>query len=255
MALFSDGPIISVLELQNFESSVLGVANTEGIDLQVKITLAQEDIANQLNLFLLQRLPGQGIVGPTRSRSTANDIVVTPPLKQWHAHKALAMIYRDAYNSQLNDRYRAKLTEYEQLAKLSRETYLRTGVAVAADPILRPLPPAITTVAGPGTAASYYLSVTWVNQAGQEGAPSDISQASTEAGELLVLTASNPPGNVVGWNVYLGTTPNALSRQTDEPIAISESWTAGPEVKPGSRPGEGQEPTWFVRDQRVMDRG
>ena len=232
MALFSDGPIVNVLDLQSYESAILSVANIEAIDLGAKITLAQDEIATQLNLFLLQRLPSQTLALPVRRRSTLDEIVVTPPLKQWHAHKALAMTFRDAYNNQLNDRYRAKVTEYEQLAKLSREIYLRTGVALAADPIVKASPPEVATVAGPGAAASYYVAVTWVNRAGQEGAPSDVGQASTEAGELLVVRTVSPPPNVVGWNVYLGAAPEHSAAR---PMNRSRSTSAGPQDQKSDR--------------------
>ena len=55
MALFNDGPLCSLLDLQNAESGILNVASTEGIDLAGKIALAQGTIANELILFLLRR--------------------------------------------------------------------------------------------------------------------------------------------------------------------------------------------------------
>ncbi len=255
MALFSDGPINGAVDLQNYESSILNVASTEGIDLGAKVKLAQEDIANQLTLFLLQRSSIQGYQGPVWRRLTVNDVVVTAPLRQWHAHKTLAMIYRDAYNSQLNDRYQGLLTAYEQLAKTSRETYLRIGVGVVADPIVKPAPPMLSRIAGPGAAATYCLSVTWVNQSGQESAASDVSLISTSDGEQLVVQPTGAPINALGWNLYVGTAPDALGRQNDGPLGINESWTSSVGIRQGNRPSGGQQPTWYFVDNRVMDRG
>ena len=32
-------------------------------------------------------------------------VVVTPPVRLWHTYRTLENVYREAYNSQLNDRY------------------------------------------------------------------------------------------------------------------------------------------------------
>ena len=45
MALFTDGPINLVIDLQNYENAILTVANTEQIDLAGKGALAQGDMA------------------------------------------------------------------------------------------------------------------------------------------------------------------------------------------------------------------
>ena len=55
MALFSDGPISDAGDLQRYENAILNVAATEGIDLGAKIVLAQQDVANDLLLFLFKR--------------------------------------------------------------------------------------------------------------------------------------------------------------------------------------------------------
>ena len=57
MALFMDGPLVSAEDLQKCENSILNLASAENIDLAGKIVLAQGEIANQLLLFLLRRLP------------------------------------------------------------------------------------------------------------------------------------------------------------------------------------------------------
>ena len=62
-------------------------------------------------------------------------MVVTEPMRQWHIHKTLVLIYRDAYNNQLNDRYQGKWAEYEALAKASAQTYFQIGVGLVADPV------------------------------------------------------------------------------------------------------------------------
>ena len=43
--------------------------------------------------------------GQLAAPPSIEQVVVTPPLKLWHIFRTLEMVYRDAYNSQLNDRY------------------------------------------------------------------------------------------------------------------------------------------------------
>ena len=46
---------MTAADLQQYENSILNVASTENIDLAAKLMLAQQDLANELVLFLLRR--------------------------------------------------------------------------------------------------------------------------------------------------------------------------------------------------------
>jgi hypothetical protein len=255
MALFTDGPISSAHDLQEYDSSVLGIANAEGIDVAVKVTLAQQDLGNELMLFLFRRAPFRDYQPNFRRSRGLADVVVTEALHQWHIHETLALVYRDAYYNQLNDRYQGKWNEYEQLAKASSRMYFQLGVGVVADPIpVAPLP-VLSSVPGSGAAATFYVVTTWVNAAGQEGAPSAYSGLSTAAGENLVVTLTGPPPNAVGWNVYVGLSPGTLTRQNDTPVAPGGSWTMTGALSSGAPLTTGQEPAWFIVDHRVIERG
>lgn len=255
MALFTDGPISDAADLQRYENDILGVATTEGIDLGVKIVLAQQDLANQVILFLLRRWPlRQSPFGVRRGREV-NDVVVTGPIRQWHVHKTLALVYRDAYNNQLNDRYQGKWKEYETLAKASENTYFQIGVGLVADPVPKPSSPTLSSGIGPGTGAAYFVAVTWVNATGQEGAPSDFVEFSTSDGQQLVVTAGAPPANVTGWNVYVGGSPSSSTLQNGGPLAANASWTMVSGLNPGTPLPTGQRPSWFVMDHHVIERG
>ena len=97
MALFTDGPASNIEDLTAQDSQLLNVANSEGIDVTVKLALAQEAIGIHL----------EGLLGEGPHRSLRH-VVVTPPLRLWHTYRTLESVYRDAYNSQLNDRYAGK---------------------------------------------------------------------------------------------------------------------------------------------------
>src|SRR5258708_25146659 len=127
MPLFNDGPINNEQDLQNYETAVLNVAGVEEIDLGTKLVLAQDEIGTDLLAFLLRRgtvnaQPGWiGQSSMLRRKIGTGDIVVTPPLKRSHALLTLARVYRDAYNNQLNDRYKGKWQAYEQDAEVAEK--------------------------------------------------------------------------------------------------------------------------------------
>jgi hypothetical protein len=256
MALFTDGPISSAKDLHEYEASVLTDANAEGIDVVAKVALAQQDLANELILFLLRRASLRDYQPDVRRSRGLADVVVTDALRQWHIHKTLAMVYRDAYNNQLNDRYQGKWNEYEELAKGSSRTYFQLGVGVVADPIPRATTPELTSVPGNSAGATFYVVATWVNSTGQEGAPSAYAQLSTLAGEVLAVVLTGiPPQNAVGWNAYVGASPSAVTRQNDNPMGIGTSWIMSGGLISGASLTMGQKPAWFIVDHRVIERG
>ncbi len=259
MALFTDGQLNNAIDLQNYENRILDVASAEGIDVAGKIALAQDEIANELTMYLLKRQPVvelQWLSQPVvRQKVGVSDVVATAPLRQWHAHKTLAFIYRDAYNNQLNDRYQGKWNEYEQLAKTSSQNYFRIGVGLVAGPIPKANTPALSMVAGNGAPSTYYVAVTWVNQGGVAGSPSEIGQATTSSGQQLAVAAMNPPDDVIGWNVYVGQSPDLISQQNATPIGLGNTWVLTEPLIQGARPGGGQAPSWYLVDHRAIGRG
>jgi len=256
MALFTDGPISSAKDLQEYEASVLTDANAEGIDVVAKVALAQQDLANELILFLLRRASFRDYQSDVRRSRGLGDVVVTDALRQWHIHKTLAMVYRDAYNNQLNDRYQGKWNEYEELAKGSSRTYFQLGVGVVADPIPKATTPELSSVPGTAAGATFYVVATWVNSTGQEGAPSAYAQLSTSAGEVLAVGLTGiPPQNAVGWNAYVGASPSAVTRQNNNPLGIGVTWIMNGGLIPGAPFTMGQKPAWFIVDHRVIERG
>src|SRR6516164_5839448 len=105
MALFTDGDVSSIEDLRGYDTQLLDVANTEGIDVTRKLKLAQDEIAAEITAMLSRRAWFKAPLDPGR-------VVVTPPLKLWHMFLSLELVYRDAYRSQLNDRYAGKRDEF-----------------------------------------------------------------------------------------------------------------------------------------------
>jgi hypothetical protein len=255
MALFTDGPINGTTDIQDHENAVLNVTTTENIDLDAKIRLAQDEIANDVMLFLLRRQPLLDAQAATRRRMGLADVAVTAPLRQWHALKTLSLVYRDAYNNQLNDRYRGKWTEYEQLGKVSAQTYYQIGVGLVARPISKASDAVLTVTSGSASGGVFYVAVAWSNDDGQEGAASEVGQLATLDGQRLSVTSVGPPDNASGWNVYVGDQPDLLTLQNSDPIAVGSIWIMDSPLFIGKPLGAGQLPTCYVVDQNVMERG
>jgi hypothetical protein len=253
MTLFTDGPIGGLQDLQRYENSILNVASTESIDLSAKLELAQAELGNQVLLFILRHAL-RDTKAAVRMSVGLGDVVVTDPLKQWHALATLSMVYRDAYNNQLNDRYLGKWNEYRQLAQSASTQYLQLGVGIVADPVIKAASPVLVPIAGAGTGGSYFVAVSWVNHEGQEGAISDVQEGTADVGMQVEVSAVNPPSNAVSWNVYAGVAANDISLQNDTPIPVDNTWVL-PTIGKGRSPVDGQTPERYLTHDRLLQRG
>ncbi|MCE5306202.1 MAG: hypothetical protein LLG20_01025 [Acidobacteriales bacterium] len=254
MSVFTDGVIAMIGDLRSYESSILDVAHTEGIDLTAKLALAQEEVAVELEALLPRRRAGvwSGING----RPKLDNVVVTRPLKQWLIFHTLAIVYRDAYNSQLNDRYLGKRKEYSELAKWAARMLSEIGVGVVSTPIPKASEPIMSTTPGNGVAGRYYVRVAWRNAVGEEGAPGEVCVADTSDGTLLTVAPTDPPPAASGWSVYAGTSPDDITLQSVEAIGLGQQWTApATGLVQGRKPGDGQEAETYLMVDQTLQRG
>ena len=248
MALFTDGTPARIADLEKQESGVQEVAKTEGIDLETKLELGAEETADELLDFLLARGAQDPRAGERR-RAGVGDVVVSRGVRRWHALHTLALVYRDAYFSQLHDRYRPKWEEYRRRARETKEELLRIGVGVVRRPLARPDRAVVSS--GPGSQGSqlFYVRVSWTGPAG-ESAPSECIAYQTAPGSALQVEApAGPPSEATGWNVYVGAT-EATARQNASPLPLGGVFVLAP-GGPVSGPaaGEGQGADVFVSEQ------
>src|SRR5208283_586226 len=193
MALFTDGPASSMEDLTAQDSQLLDVASVEGIDVTQKMALAQDELALVLNA-LLTRLSSAEHLLRLAADSNLGSVVVTPALKLWHTFRSLEMVYSDAYNSQLNDRYAGKRDQFHLSAKSAYDMLVAAGIGVASVPVPRAAIPTVTAAAppAPGTPlpdGTYYVTVAWVNAGGEDGACAIPATVATTASSLLVQPA------------------------------------------------------------------
>jgi hypothetical protein len=255
MALFTDGPIQTSGELQNYDSGVLRMASTEGIDVTSKALLSQEEIATELLLFLQRN----SISDPrflVRKRIGVGDIVVTPPLKRWHAYKTLELVYRDAYNNQLNDRYRGKWAEYKLVASHAEETLFEAGVGIVHHPVPRASQPSLTPAPASVSGTQYYIQISWIGALAQEGAVSDLLQVTSNNGSVVIVRTASPSLEVNLWNVFAATDPSRMRLQNASPLPVDATWALPVTgLTDGRPPGDGQTPEWWLVQRHVLPRG
>jgi hypothetical protein len=243
MALFTDGPAASMEDLAAQDSQALNVANAEGIDLTVKLGLAHEAIGLELEELLRRG-----------SSFRLANVVVTPALRLWHTYRALESVYRDAYHSQLNDRYAGKRDQFRELSKWAYERVLQAGVGITLMPVPQALSPELRAVAGALAEGVYYAAMAWVNPAGEEGACSEAAAIEVADSAFMAFPREVQP-DAAGWNIYAGMAEDTMTRQNGAPLACAEGWLAAVLSESGARPGKGQSASLAHAIPRVLQRG
>jgi hypothetical protein len=254
--LLTDGNPNNTEDLLVYESAILGVASTEAIDLNAKLGLATEEISEDVLDVLLDHTRAFDPQSTMRRTRGVSDVVVTPQLMRWHALHTLEVVYRDAFNNQLNDRYQAKCVEYRELSRNARDRTYHFGIGLVSIPLPQAQCPAFSFVAGFVPATMYYVQVSWISASGQVGAPSDQTTYETPADGLAVVTAVNPPAAATGFNVYMGLTPDTVTLQNSTAVAVGAGFTLSSSgLVTGMPPGSGQTADVYVVGGPVLRRG
>jgi hypothetical protein len=255
--LLTDGCPNTTEDLRVYESSILDVSSQEMINLDTKLRLATEEISQiVLNILLDHTSVSTGGDLTRRSRGVS-DVVVTRQLKRWHALHTLTIFYRDAYNTQLNDRYLAKWNEYLLLTRDARETTLQYGIGLVTIPIPEAGTPVLGSLPGLLPATVYYVQITWVSATGAEGNPSKATAFEAPVASLLTVTnGTNVPAVAMAFNVYIGLTDCPTTLQNSTPIAIGSTFTeASTGLVAGAAAGSGQLPDLYITGGSILRRG
>jgi len=195
-----------------------------------------------------------GLVGGMAAIPVLRQVAVTPPLKLWYVYRTLEMVYADAYNSQLNDRYAGRRDEYHEMAMWAHNHVIQSGLGIVANPVARAATAAPAPSAGNLAAGTYYVAIAWTNAGGDEGASSIPATIAVSAGSFSVQTAT--PANVKGWNVYCGTGATTMTLQNAAVLGPGQTWVQPDALSTTGRPaGNGQAPTYRLPAPRTIQRG
>jgi hypothetical protein len=256
MPLFTDGPPSSLEDLTDQDSGLLDVCRLEQIDASRKSKLAHAELGSQLH-SLIDEQRTIYLAYHNNPYLSLSHVVVTPNLKTWHTFQTLALIYRDAYFNQLNDRFQAKWTEYNELSATANSRLRETGVGIVLDPLQRPDAPVLAAIPAAETGGMFYFSVCLVNSTGEESQPSPVASIQVPDGYAVDLHLASIPSNATGWNVYGGASPETLYLQNQPPVDTSLDWIYGPSTAllNGRTPGFGQKSNFSYRLPRRLLRG
>lgn len=249
MALVTDGTISTVEDLLALDSAILETSVCEKIDLARKLRLADEAVELELAVFLLRAHNQNGVSGPGVD---LGNVVVTAPLRRWHALRALSEFYSDAYNSQFNDRYLGKWKHYSKLTRETSDLLFDYGVGITGDPVPKAPKPEVEAVGAGGLVTQYYVQIAWRGRTGTPGGVSEVAVYPAPNGEVLAVEAGSPPPGVTGFDVYVGESLESMTLQTLTPVALGGTWfMPAPGLLAGPPPPAGQRPDYYVRRNRT----
>jgi len=241
MALLVDGGMTTMAVLKEHDTGVFETATGEGIDLGSKLRLAETEIRADVERFLARM--GRGSLGR---------VATTESMRLWHAWKTLEAVYRDAYFSQLNDRYGARWKHYRAMAAEQRGVVLEEGIGLVSNAIGRPVRPTVSWEAGLTPAGAYNIRVSALNAQGEESEASESAAVTSEGGCLLRITMDWLPSGAAGWLVYAGPSEKEPELQTASPVSTGGEFLVNGPLSPGRRPGRGQEASEWVLRSRLL---
>jgi hypothetical protein len=239
MAMLLDGPPSTIEDLCARDSDLANVSVSEGINLTAKLQLAAADIGMAVESMLRSMLPSYGTI--LHCFPALRNIAVTPQLKLWHTYAALRLVYQDLYFSRLNDRYQAKMQLYSEEEAKTVDDLRTIGLGVVYDPLPQALAPDIGTVQTTDPSGTMYVAVTFVNQRDEQGLMSVPIEVDTQDNSAAVVSIVALADNAVGWNLYAGLSPDALTRQNSQTLDPTASVSLAPgRLSTGQKPGSGQ---------------
>ena len=259
MALFTDGEVVTLDDLLQFENSLVQVSSSHNIDVTTKINLATSAIGDKLLLWLLKMGPSDP-QWLNRRLLGLSTVVVTSTLQRWLCLDSLARFFAEAYNVQLNTRFQGKWTEYQQQASEAAEAVFLSGIGIVYNPLPRPAMPYVSVLPGSFPAQPLFIQTAWVDKLGNESAVSPVNGVILEAASSVSVAMGHgtvsAPSAAVGWNIYANTTSATLTRQNSAPLAINSTWELpGSGLMNGAGPMDGQEPNFYILLAREIQRG
>jgi len=259
MALFTDADVIILDDLLQFETTLVQIASSHGIDVDTKINLATSALADKLMIWLLD----VGMSDPqwlTRRAIGLTTLVVTPPLQRWLCFASLSRFFAEAYNIQLNSRFQGKWSEYKQQSQEAGNMLFLSGLGIVYKPLPKPAMPLVSIQSGNAPAESMFVQTAWADPSGNEGALSPVNGLLLPANSSFTVAMAEgvlkAPPAALGWNVYLSSPAGSPTRQNTSPLAIGSTWTLpATGLMAGATPIDGQNPDFYVALSKQIRRG
>jgi hypothetical protein len=249
MSLFTDGNISTFDDLQAYDSAILEISSAERLDLSAKLHVSATELGIEIEEFLRRRT---GEV----AAAELGQVVVTPALKQWHVLYTLSLVYGDMNGAHVNQRYESKWKQYKERATQASATLFQAGIGLVAIPLPAAAAPTLRVAGGQLAPGTYIVRVAWQNSAGESGSPSEAVAVALETEGGIAVRATKAPAGAIGYSVYAGKADEVPTKQNGAPIAPENEWvTPHAGLVVGAPLPTGQGPEWFVRHDRLLQRG
>ena len=244
--LFTDGIILNIQDLREHDNFVLDVASTEAIELSSKLAVAQRELGYELSSFLLTRCPGVDL----------EHVVVTEQLRDLLATHTLSIVYRDAYNLHLNDRYLGRWREFTKASERGLLRFFHNGVGLAALAVPQAKKADVST-SGQGVLVqnTYSVQIAWQHLTGGVGERSVAVLADLSDAGSLTVKAGAAPLNVSGWHVCIGAQDAPATRQNETVLPVGATWTQAAALRQDLVGPNSSGPDYYVRNSGQIARG
>ena len=243
--LFTDGTILSIQELREHDNFVLDVASTESIELNSKLAVAQREIGYEIQSFLKTRCVG----------SDLDAVFVNQQLRDLLVTHTLSIVYRDAYNLHLNDRYLGRWKEFTRASDRGLLRLFLNGVGIAAVAVAQAPQPSVAVSPDGGLAAGIYgIQSAWQHLTGTIGERS-VSVLAECSGGSISVNPGPAPLNVSGWHVFIADLDAVPARQNPSPLALGSIWTQGAALRVDLPGPVVSGPDYYVRSSGQISRG
>lgn len=242
--LFTDGTILTQQDLREHDNFILEIASTESIELSSKLAIAQRAIGYELASFLTNR----------ETPVPLGRVVVNDELRDLLAIQTLALVYRDAYNRHLNDRYAGRVKEFSEATERGFRRLLHNGVGVVSLAVARAEAPTVNIIDGNSPDAGLYtVQIAWQHVAGGVGERSNLVSTDSAGGNLIVVPPSAPP-NMAGWHVFIGLSDAVATRQNNTVIAVDAHWTQAASLRQDLSGPDPSDADYYVRQSAQLVR-
>jgi hypothetical protein len=250
MALLNDEGPSSFEDWVGYDSKLLFLSEQENTSIEIKSEYAKQLIESELLLFLVNNTS----VAPQQAQSLLNKVVVSEPLKRWHAMQTLFLYYDDIASVQASKSHFERSLLYSARAGAARTLLFETGIGLVSKAIPQPALPQLNRTPSNAPAFSLRGKTQYLDAEGNVGSPSKEFWIRSEVGDSINISYSELPEGVVGWNLYIEDGNDQFRSINPFVLGFGEAFQISSSDSPLGHymKDAGQPPDQFIRMNRLL---
>lgn len=244
MALYNDSGPSFFEDWINYDSKLLILSEQESTSVELKANVAKSEIGSELILFFVKR---EIVTSLNRERLISN-VVVSEPLKRWHAMLTLSLYYEDLAALQANQSHHERGLQFRQRAEAAKVITFETGIGLVDTPIPQPLLPQIQLIDGNVPNFQARARTQFEDAQGRRGAASREFWVSSASGSALSIAYDSLPDKVFGWSLFTQSSDETYRAVNSVPIPAGGSLLLEGSNNPSGEPlrDSGQKPDRYI---------